>query len=72
MLTTQIIDDWIYLEEPFVRSTIHRLNTNTRPLAPSALDHLVTRAGSFVINTVLDEAAGPIPLLQNWNPAVKK
>ena len=28
----------------------------------------VTRDGRFLINTVLDEAAAPITLIQNWNP----
>jgi hypothetical protein len=28
--------------------------------------------GRFLINTVLDNAAAPITLLQNWNPEVKK
>ena len=32
----------------------------------------VTRDGRFLINTVLDEAAAPITLLQNWHPEVKK
>jgi len=30
LVTTKIIDDPIYLEEPFVQSTTHRLNTNTQ------------------------------------------
>ncbi len=28
--------------------------------------------GRFLINTVLDSAAAPITLLQNWNPEAKK
>jgi hypothetical protein len=28
--------------------------------------------GRFLINTVLDSAAAPITLLQNWNPDAKK
>jgi len=28
--------------------------------------------GRFLINTVLDDAAAPITLLQNWNPEGKK
>jgi Tol biopolymer transport system component len=32
----------------------------------------VTRDGRFLINTVLDEAAAPITLIQNWNPEAKK
>ena len=28
----------------------------------------VTRDGRFLINTVLDETAAPITLLQNWKP----
>ena len=32
----------------------------------------VTRDGRFLINTVLDDAAAPITLLQNWNPEAKK
>ena len=28
--------------------------------------------GRFLINTVLDSAATPITLVQNWNPALKK
>ena len=28
----------------------------------------VTRDGRFLINTVLDEIAAPITILQNWNP----
>ena len=32
----------------------------------------VTRDGRFLINTVLDEAAAPITLLQHWTPEAKK
>ena len=32
----------------------------------------VTRDGRFLINSVLDEAAAPITLIQNWPPDVKK
>ena len=32
----------------------------------------VTRDGRFLINTVLDEAAAPITLIQNWAPEAKK
>ena len=32
----------------------------------------VTRDGRFLINTVLDEAAAPIALIQNWNPEAKQ
>jgi hypothetical protein len=32
----------------------------------------VTRDGRFLINTLLNEAAAPITLLQNWNPEAKK
>jgi hypothetical protein len=32
----------------------------------------VTRDGRFLINTVLGDASGPITLLQNWKPEVKK
>jgi hypothetical protein len=32
----------------------------------------VTRDGRFLINTVLDSAAAPITLLQNWQPGAKK
>jgi hypothetical protein len=32
----------------------------------------VSRDGRFLINTVLDDAPGPITLLQNWKPDVKK
>ena len=32
----------------------------------------VTPNGHFLINTVLDTAAAPITLLQNWNPEAKK
>jgi dipeptidyl aminopeptidase/acylaminoacyl peptidase len=32
----------------------------------------VTRDGRFLINTVLDEAAAPITLIQHWNPEAKK
>ena len=28
--------------------------------------------GRFLINTVLDSAAPPITLIQNWNPEAKK
>ena len=28
----------------------------------------VTRDGRFLINTVLDDAASPITLIQNWKP----
>ncbi len=28
--------------------------------------------GRFLINTVLDEAAAPITLIQNWNPEAKR
>ena len=31
----------------------------------------VTRDGRFLINTVLDDAAAPITLLQNWKPPAK-
>ena len=31
----------------------------------------VTRDGRFLINTVLEDAAAPITLLQNWKPPVK-
>jgi len=32
----------------------------------------VTRDGRFLINTVLDETAAPITLLQNWHPEGQK
>ena len=32
----------------------------------------VARDGRFLINTVLDDAAAPITLLQNWHPGLKK
>jgi serine/threonine protein kinase len=32
----------------------------------------VSRDGRFLINTVLDDPSGPITLLQNWRPEVKK
>ena len=32
----------------------------------------VARDGRFLINTVLNEAPGPITLMQNWNPEAKK
>jgi Tol biopolymer transport system component len=32
----------------------------------------VSRDGRFLINTVLDEAAAPITLIQNWSPELKK
>ena len=32
----------------------------------------VTVDGRFLINTVLNQAAAPITLLQNWNPAAKR
>ena len=31
----------------------------------------VSRDGRSLINTVLDEAAAPITLIQNWNPEAK-
>ena len=31
----------------------------------------VTRDGRFLINGVLDQAAAPITLIQNWNPEAK-
>lgn len=31
----------------------------------------VTRDGRFLINTVLDDAAAPITLIQNWKPPAK-
>ena len=31
----------------------------------------VARDGRFLINTVLDDAASPITLLQNWKPPAK-
>ena len=31
----------------------------------------VTRDGRFLVNTVLDDAAAPITLLQNWHPESK-
>ena len=32
----------------------------------------VTSDGRFLINTVVDEAAAPITLIQNWNPEAKR
>jgi len=32
----------------------------------------VTADGRFLINTVVNEAAAPITLLQNWNPTGKR
>jgi Tol biopolymer transport system component len=32
----------------------------------------VTRDGRFLINTLLQEAAAPITLLQNWNPGARR
>jgi hypothetical protein len=32
----------------------------------------VTRDGRFLINTLLNEAAAPITLVQNWHPEAKK
>ena len=32
----------------------------------------VTRDGRFLINTVLDSAAAPITLIQDWQPDAKK
>jgi hypothetical protein len=32
----------------------------------------VTHDGRFLISTLLNEAAVPITLLQNWNPAAKR
>jgi hypothetical protein len=32
----------------------------------------VTRDGRFLINTVLDEAAAPITLIQHWNSEAKQ
>ena len=32
----------------------------------------VTADGRFLINTLLNQTAAPITLLQNWNPAAKK
>ena len=32
----------------------------------------VTRDGRFLINTVLDEAAAPITLIQHWDPEAKQ
>ncbi len=32
----------------------------------------MSRDGRFLINTVLDDAAAPITLLQNWHPDAKK
>lgn len=31
----------------------------------------VARDGRFLINTVLDDAASPITLVQNWKPPAK-
>lgn len=31
----------------------------------------VTRDGRFLINTVLDEVAAPITLIEHWNPEAK-
>jgi hypothetical protein len=31
----------------------------------------VTRDGRFLINTVLDEAAAPITLIEHWTPEAK-
>jgi hypothetical protein len=36
------------------------------------LQYDVTRDGRFLINMVLDDASGPITLLRNWKPEVKK
>ena len=32
----------------------------------------IARDGRILINTVLDDAAAPITLIQNWNPEAKK
>jgi hypothetical protein len=32
----------------------------------------VAHDGRFLINTVLDDAAAPITLLQNWTPALQR
>jgi hypothetical protein len=34
--------------------------------------YAVSSDGRFLINTVLDDAAAPITLIQNWNPEAKK
>ena len=38
---------------------------------PRGRQYDVTRDGRFLINTVLDEAAAPITLIQHWQPAAK-
>ena len=38
----------------------------------SGVQYDVSRDGRFLINTVLEDAASPITLLQNWNPEAKK
>ncbi len=32
----------------------------------------IARDGRFLINTILDAAAAPITLIQNWNPEAKQ
>jgi Tol biopolymer transport system component len=39
---------------------------------PVGRQYDVARDGRFLINTVLDTAAAPITLIQNWNPEAKK
>ena len=34
-------------------------------------DHAVSRDGRFLVNTILEDAASPITLLQNWRPPAK-
>ena len=40
--------------------------------AQQARQYDVAPDGRFLINTVLDDAATPITLLQNWNPEAKQ
>lgn len=46
-------------------------NTRSAGIFPKS-QYAVGRDGRFLINTVLDDAASPITLLMNWNPAAKK
>ena len=50
--------------------TVH--SHSLRRARKSVTAFITTRDGRFLINTVLDDAAAPITLLQNWNPRLEK
>ncbi len=49
-----------------------RIHRWRRGLSIQGRQYDVAPDGRFLINTVLDTAAAPITLIQNWNPEAKK